>query len=77
MWIHRINAMIILGITLAYGIMAIQNSVIDNPPGGHTIFGTIVVYSIGGLVLYGVFIRIMMNRLSWKTRYLIALKTIH
>ena len=77
MWVHRISGSIIWLITLIMGLIAVKKAGWEVENSLHTIIGFIVTVVVTFIVLGGVFTRIMMNRLRWKTHLILKIKLGH
>lgn len=77
MWIHRFAGTIILLVTYIMGFLAIKNLNWEVEAVLHNLLGFSILVVVLLIVIAGVVTRSMMNRLKWRTKNLLRLKTAH
>lgn len=77
MWVHRISGTLTLVITWTMAMLALKRSGWRVEAGVHQILGVVILSLVTVIVLGGVFNRITMQRLRWRTADMLRVKRGH
>jgi hypothetical protein len=76
-WVHLVSGLIILVLTLSYGLLMMKEMGWEIIKDWHPIIGFLVLISISLIVIGGLFSGILMSSLRWKTGVVMKIKNGH
>lgn len=77
MWIHRISGLLIFVLTFIIGIWGIKETGWQIKNQLHPILGFIVLCTVGFVVIAGIITKMMLEKMTWKTKFLLKIKMGH